>query len=249
MVTVLKGELGPQQAKATVFKAKAISHLPDPSQEEDAPIPPLSTYLVERPQELSEVLAKGEGEGEDATGLQVGRLLTGTKFRMGWYCVPRATFDFAPAALDPFLTDRAIKEPDEAKIQTSTLLKLEKDACTLSLIASFSDVMGASAKKLAGEALREPELPQSTKDRLQTLDLEQSRGKAVSHALLLMNTVVPARDHLHYEVAHFLRPLFEGHFQYFFKHSPSTFFAHDKCNNARRIPLLQGMYPPPQIDR
>ena len=64
---------------------------------------------------------------------------------MGWYKVPRSSFDYAPAALDLILMDQGIKEPEEHKISTTMLVRFEWDARTMSLIGSFIDVSGAAA--------------------------------------------------------------------------------------------------------
>ena len=62
---------------------------------------------------------------------------------MGWYKVPRSSFDYAPASLDSVLVDHGGKGPEERKVTTATLVQFEKDARTMSLIGSFSDMMGA----------------------------------------------------------------------------------------------------------
>ena len=95
-------------------------------------------------------------------------------------------YDYAPATLDPILTDRGVKEPEERKIATATLVRFERDARTLALISSFADMAGVSAAKVIKEALEEKDLSQRVKDALSSLaDMEVSRGHATYHSLAL----------------------------------------------------------------
>ena len=75
-------------------------------------------YLTKRPRELSDTLTGMDREGEESSerALKLGRLLPGQKYKMGWYKVPRMSFDCAPATVDMILTDRGVKEPDDHAI-------------------------------------------------------------------------------------------------------------------------------------
>ena len=64
--------------------------------------------------------------------------------KMGWYKVPRQSFDYGPAALDTLMYERGMKEPEEQNVDTAMLVRLEREACTLELISSFGDMAGAS---------------------------------------------------------------------------------------------------------
>ena len=66
--------------------------------------------------------ADPEGDERGDRGLKVGKLIPGQKCKMGWYKVPCSSFDYAPASLDPILLDRGVKEPDDRKINTATLV-------------------------------------------------------------------------------------------------------------------------------
>ena len=57
--------------------------------------------------DLSNILAGGEGEGKP---LKMGKFPPPQKTKMGRYKVPRSVFDYAPAILDPFLTELGSKE-------------------------------------------------------------------------------------------------------------------------------------------
>ena len=72
-----------------------------------------------------------EGEESSERVLKLGRLLPGQKYKMGWYKVPCMAYDYAPATVDTILMDRGIKEPDDRKITTATLLRFERDARTM----------------------------------------------------------------------------------------------------------------------
>ena len=102
---------------------------------------------------------------------------------------PRS-FDYAPASIDTDLADWDVKEPEERKVSTATLVRFEKDARTLSLIGSFADMTGASAVRVIKETLEDDTLSQRTRDALRGLaDLEVSRGFAAFHSLSLASTL------------------------------------------------------------
>ena len=67
--------------------------------------------------------------------------------------MPRSEYDSIPAALDPQLKDREVKEPEEDKISFSTLCRIEKDARTLSLVNSFSTTYW---ERLHGNSYKSP---------------------------------------------------------------------------------------------
>ena len=182
---MLEEELGSARPTPPAQSVTCLSHMPSSSQDDMPPQLPVSQYLKERTAELSALLTQGEGGPETAaTGLKVGQLLQGTKFKVGWYRVPRAEYESIPAALDPQLKDREVKEPNEVKISLSTLCRIEKDARTLSLINSFSDIFGAAARKLLQESLDNPNMSREAREGFQAaLDLEKSRGKAMFHCL------------------------------------------------------------------
>ena len=105
---------------------------------------------------------------------------------MGWYKVPRSSFDYDPASIDTVLADRAVKELEERMVSTTTLVHFEKDTRTMSIIGSFSDMIRASVVKHINETLEDKTLSQQTRDGLTGLaDLEVSRGYASFHALTL----------------------------------------------------------------
>ena len=104
---------------------------------------------------------------------------------MGWYKVPRMSFDYTPATVDTILTDRGVKEPEERKVATA----FERDARTMSLISSFSDMAGAVSDRIIKEALQD-DFPQRFKDILTSLaDMEVSRGHTSYHSLALASTL------------------------------------------------------------
>ena len=76
------------------------------------------------------------------------------------------SFDYALAALAPIPVDGGVKEPDERKINTATLVRFERDARTMSLIGSFIDMTGASASRIIAEALEDESLSQWARDAL-----------------------------------------------------------------------------------
>ena len=109
---------------------------------------------------------------------------------MGWYKVPRSSFDYAPALLDTVLVNRGVKEPKERKVTTATLVQFEKDARTMPLIGSFSEMMGASSSRLIKETLEDETLSKRTRDVLTGLvDMEVSHGFAAFYALMLASTL------------------------------------------------------------
>ena len=109
---------------------------------------------------------------------------------MGWYKVQRMSFDYAPTTVDTILTDRGVKEPEDRKITTATLLRFEREARTVSLISSFSDMVGAASGRIIQEALQEEDLPQRFKDTLTSLaNMEVSCGHATYHSLALASTL------------------------------------------------------------
>ena len=183
--TVLQEELGPPRPTPPATAVSCLSYVPASSQDDLPPQLPVSRYLAERTTELSQLLMNGEGGPEAApTGLKVGQLLQGTKFKVGWYRVPRSEYDSVPATLDPQLKDREVKEPEEDKMALSTICQLEKDTRTLSLVNSFSDILGAVARKLLQESLDNPTMSKEAREGFQAaLDLEKSRGKATFHSL------------------------------------------------------------------
>ena len=66
----------------------------------------------------------------------------------------------------------------------STLVKFERDSRTMSLVASFMDMIGAATGRIIKETMEEESLSQQAKDALQGMaDLEQSRGHAAFHLL------------------------------------------------------------------
>ena len=72
--------------------------------------------------------------------------------------MPWSSFDYAPASLDTVLVDQGVKDPEERKVTTATLVRFEKDARTMSLIGSFSDMMGAFSARLIKETLEDETL-------------------------------------------------------------------------------------------
>ena len=72
---------------------------------------------------------------------------------MGWYKVPRQSFDYGAASLDTILFERGVKEPDSLKIESATLIRMERETRTLQLISSFGDMAGAAARTIIKEAL------------------------------------------------------------------------------------------------
>ena len=85
---------------------------------------------------------------------------------MGWYKVPRISFDYAPATLDSVLVDRGVKEPENHKLPTSLLTRFERDARTVSLVSSFMDMSGAVAGRILAEAMKEETLSQGARNAL-----------------------------------------------------------------------------------
>ena len=117
----MEDEIGPPTSQSGSSKARALSHALALPQMADAPVLPLSPFLVQRPRDLSESLAGIDTEGEESSdrGLKLGRLIQGHKFKMGWYKIPRSSFDYAPASIDTVLMDRGVKEPEEWKFSTA----------------------------------------------------------------------------------------------------------------------------------
>ena len=92
----LEDELGLLAAQAGSSKARALSHAPVLPQSEHVPALPVSPYLAQRPKDLSDSLADTDTESEDTggdRGLKIGKLIQGYKVKMGWYKVPRSSFD------------------------------------------------------------------------------------------------------------------------------------------------------------
>ena len=144
---------------------------------------PFSPYVAQQFDELSAELA-GTAEGSDigpsGEGLARNKLLAKPKSKLDVYRVARSTYSFAPAAVDQALRDREVREPASVPLASSTLLRLEHDARVLTLVGSFLDCSGCTATDLLEEASRDPAMPASTKQLVDTLlDLERSRGRAV----------------------------------------------------------------------
>ena len=159
-----------------------MSWEPNPPHGVEAPLLPLSSFLVDHPQELSDALRGSDVDGDETSD-------KGPKFKMGWYRVPRTSFDYVPASLDSILIDRGVKEPEERKLNTATLIRFERDARTLTLVGSFSDMAGTTASRVIDETLTDDSLSQQTRDVLNVLvDLDASRGNATFHTLLLSCT-------------------------------------------------------------
>ena len=189
--TVLEDEVGlPIKAKDS-SKAAGLSY--DPSSESEDPIQlPVSPYLTQRPKELSEIVKEVDAEGDESIdrAFKPGRLSPILKAKMGWYKVPRQSYDYGPAAVDSLLTERGVKEPEEQKIATATLTRFEHEARTLALISSFADMAGASSTKVLKEALDDPELSPRLRNTLTgLLDMEVSRGHATFHAMTIASTL------------------------------------------------------------
>ena len=100
---------------------------------------PLSPYLVQRPNDLSESLTGTDPEG-DKSGhcrLKLGKLILGQKYKMGWYKVPCLSFDYAPATLDPILVDRGSRSRKSAR-SIPLCLSGSSETPGLSLVGSFN---------------------------------------------------------------------------------------------------------------
>ena len=105
---------------------------------------------------------------------------------MEWYKVPRSCFEYTPASLDPIVVKLGVKEKESLKVPLSQALHIERDARTMSLIASFLDMSRTSASRVLEEASQNKELRKEAKDTLQCLaDLEWSRGQLPSYTLCL----------------------------------------------------------------
>ena len=190
--SALADKIGPPTPQAGSSKARALSYEPALAQTGYTPVLSLSPYLVQWPRDLSESIVGTDTEGEESgdRGLKLGRLIQGQKYKMGWYKVPCTFFDYAPAALNTVLVDRGVKELEERKISTATLIRFERDVRTLSLVGSFADMTGASAAKVINETLKDESLSQRTSDTLTGLaDLEVFRGHAAFHSLSLASTL------------------------------------------------------------
>ena len=99
-------------------------------------------------------------------------------------------FDYAPAVLDPLLTDLGTKESGAASVPMPQVIKWERDARTISLIGSFLDMAVALSRKIIDEALAQEGLSQDTKDALQGVaDLEQSKGMATLHLMSIASNM------------------------------------------------------------
>ena len=85
---------------------------------------PVSPFLTKRHRELSETLKGMDTDGEESSNkaLNPGRLLPAMKAKMGWYKVPRMSYDYGPATIDTILADRGVKEPEEHKITTAVAI-------------------------------------------------------------------------------------------------------------------------------
>ena len=70
----------------------------------------------------------------------MGKLILNQMMKMAWYKVPCSSFDYAPAIIDPFLTDLGVKEAEQLKLPMSQVHRIECDARTMSLVASFLDM-------------------------------------------------------------------------------------------------------------
>ena len=105
--TMLEKEIGLPPKQADASKARVLSYGPSSAQAEEARQLPVSPYLTKWPRELSEALAGMDAEGDESSeqALKLGRLLQGQKYKMGWYKVPRISYDYAPATMDPVLMD------------------------------------------------------------------------------------------------------------------------------------------------
>ena len=116
LYTMLEDVVGSPVKPAGSGKARALSCAPtSPLDQADSLLVPLSPYLVQQPSDLSESLAGADSESEESgdRDLKVCNLIPGQKVKMGWYKVPRCSFDYAPALLDSILVNRGVKEPDE----------------------------------------------------------------------------------------------------------------------------------------
>ena len=130
---------------------------------------------MQRPAELSELLAGADTEGDEnrdkAYGL--GKMLPTLLARMGWYKVPRQSFDYGSASLDSILFERGVKEPEGLRLETAMLIRIERETRTLQLISSFGDMAGAAARAIIKEARESPDLEPRLRDTFQgLLDLE-----------------------------------------------------------------------------
>ena len=67
---------------------------------------------------MSNTLAGIDNNNEESgeKPIKTGKFLPLQKTKMGWYKVLRSIFDYAPAVLDPRLTDLGTKEPDLATL-------------------------------------------------------------------------------------------------------------------------------------
>ena len=73
---------------------------------------------------------------------------------------------------------------------TATLTRFKREAYTLALISSFTDMAGASSTKVIREALDDPELTPRLRDTLiGLLDMETSRGHATYRAMTIASTM------------------------------------------------------------
>ena len=115
--TVLAKEVGPPAQSTVTSRAVGLSY--DPSSESEETIQlPVSPFLTKRHKELSEILKGADTDGEESAdrALKPGKLLPVLKAKMGWYKVPRMSYDYAPATIDSLLTERGVKEPEDWKI-------------------------------------------------------------------------------------------------------------------------------------
>ena len=88
------------------------------------------------------------------------------------------------------LYNRGGKEPEDQKVATATLVRLEREARTLELISSFADMAGASSTAVIQEALESLDLTPRLRDTLTgLLDMETSRGHATYHAMQIASTM------------------------------------------------------------
>ena len=90
--------------------------------------------------------------------LKLGKFLPPQKTKMGWYKVPRSIFDYAPAILDPLLSDLGVKESDLDTLPMAQVIMFERDAQTVPLIGLFLNMTVALSKKIIEEALAQEDI-------------------------------------------------------------------------------------------
>ena len=171
-------------------KAKALSTDPTSVSSTQAQLAPLSPYLDARVRDLSASLKRvstdrgGEATEGPPKPLALGKLLPNLKAKMGWYRVPRASFDFNHSLPNSVVQDVGKRERDYVAVPVGHLQRLERDSRAATLIGSFLDTSGATASQVVNEALEVGGLPPKIEAAFSVLaDLERSRGQAVEHLL------------------------------------------------------------------